>query len=1045
MAEVPDELPLPDGLRSARQRLGLTQDELATRAGVSVRAVRELERGRVAHPQPATVRRLAAALRVPAVDASWPDQVDGSRLLVLGAFLVVQHGEPVVVVSTRRANLLALLALNANTPVGVADLLELVWPDLARPTPDLLHTQVSRLRRLLGAGGPRLERVGGGYQLSVDDAHLDLLAFRRFARQAWDAWQLGRTDEAFDWWARCWRLWRGAPLADLPALAGQPAAAAVLREITGTALRHADAALEREAVESALEPLTALAGIDPLDEAVIARLVRVLAAMGRQAHAIDVYHRIRQSLADELGVGPGAALQAAFAAVLRADDAAEAPGAAQDRWTVPAQLPADVADFTGRAEELAQIRRLCRPGASTTTPIVVISAAGGAGKTTLAVHAGQLLRPAYPDGQLYVDLRGTGSIPAAPADVLRRLLTALGVLAPDEPEPAAALLRSVLADRRVLMLLDDARDAAQVRSLLPAGAGCAVLITSRRRLADLSAAHHVALSPMSVEESTDLLGRIAGAGRIGADAAATHRLVAACDGFPLATRIAGARLAARPQWTVTQFADRLSDTRRRVSELAVGDLAVGASFRLSYNALTTPQARAFRLLGIWPGADISEPAAAALLDLSPTETEDLLEHLVDVHLLTSVALGRYRMHDLIRDYAGDLAGSVDPPGARAETLRRAVRHSAAMAESAVRYAAQGDTDNIGVDERFPTDAAVMAWLTTEYTNLTALIRLCHEGDLGVEPAAAAYLLLALCNYDQDRLDEQTAERHAREALTFAEAAAIPSLVARACNMVGRLLLNQFRNAEAEPLLRRALTGFRSIGDPRGETTATVNLGLMYLQTRQWDAARDHLTRALATAERRGNRENQALALLNLGVLAGIRGDFAPARDLFSEALLLARQLNNPRLINTTEMNLGCAWRDLGELDQAEACFTATANRARQDGARAGLGWALFELATTHRMAGDHERARDHCLQSLRILRHAAARYEQAQALIELGHLAVATGQPTNARPHWIEARDILLGLGTAEADDVETLLTGLSPETRQEVGESGSAAQRQRT
>ncbi|BCJ26892.1 SARP family transcriptional regulator [Actinocatenispora sera] len=1050
---VVEKFRLPEGLREARRRLGLTQDALAARAGLSVRAVRDLERGRVPNPRPATLRRLAAALQPPDVEplaadpppveplaagpsaaapAAGPEALGRSRsdrvgtwLQVLGPLLVIRDGEPVPVGSARRASLLALLALYPNTPVAVSDLLQGVWPDLESPPPELLHTHVSRIRRLLGAGGPRLERVGGAYRLVVDETHVDLLAFRTAAREADAAWADGRPTAALESWARCWRLWRGAPLADLPALAGQPAAAAIQREITAAAIRHADAALTstvpvRGIAETALTPLTRLATLDPLDEAVAARLIRVLAAVGRRAHALDTYHRIRQALADDLAVRPGRQLQAAYTDILRADDDAGRAGDSWAgaerpyRWPAPAQLPADIPDFTGRDTALAEVRRLCDPGAA---PLVVISGAGGTGKTTLAVRAGHLLRERFPDGQLCVDLRGAAPVPAAPVDVLRLLLTALRVAVPDGLEPAAALLRSVLADRRVLLVLDDARDVAQVRPLLPGGSGCAVLITSRRQLADLPGARHVALPPMSLDESVELLGRIAGATRVGAEADAARRIATACDGFPLATRIAGARLAARRHWTVDHLATRLSEARQRLSELAVGDLAVSASFRLSYDGLTPPQARAFRLLGLWPGADIPEPTAAALLDLPHTGAEELLEHLVDVHLLASTAIGRYRMHDLVRAYANDLASAVDPPSARAAALRRAVTHTAGIARL-TRYTLLRETE-----DAFPDRAAAMAWVGTEYTNLTALTQLCRDSDLDIDTSAAAHLALALSYYDKDCSDHLAGERHSREALRFAEAGDDPWLIAHSRNQVGGSLLMQFRTVEAEPVLERALTEFRSIGDRQGETTAIDNLGLVHLQARRWDAAGDHFAQALRLAEEADDQENQALARLNLGVLTGMRGHYRCSRELLTDALSMARRIEHPSLTNRTQINLGCAWRELGDFDQARACFTEAADRIRREGGRTELGWALCELATTHRLAGDHEQAARDCRQALRILRQIRAPYEESVALIELGHLATATGHPTQATEHWRAAHHILTELGSPEADDVHTLLT----------------------
>ncbi|MEV4623924.1 BTAD domain-containing putative transcriptional regulator [Asanoa sp. NPDC049573] len=645
-------------LRLKRQDAGLTQRELATRAGVSVAVIRDLEQGRTKRPQPRSVEALARALSLHPVLPPRPapprvaDSTSRPVIQILGPLTVRYAGWGADLGGPGPRTVLGRLALSPGRPVPRAELIDLLWPGEDPPVSavNLVQTYVSRLRRALGPAG-LVNLVPGGYQLAVSAEHLDALRFGDLLREARGVAPLEpeRAGELLD---QALALWRGDPLADLVGLAEHPAVVTLSEERLSAGLLRADVAGARGEHELAVRLLWPLADRHPLHEPLHARLMLALAAAGRQAEALETYERIRVRLAEQLGVDPGPELSGYRQRVLR-QQWRPGPG----RPTVPFQVPAPPADFTGRAGPLHRVQRMLDRSV-----VCAISGVGGAGKTALAAVAAARLRTACPDGQLFVDLRGSGPAPLPPVEALGSLLRALGVDGdlPADVAERAGLYRSMLADRRVLVVVDDARDAAQVRHLLPGPGRCGALVTSRRRLVDLAGAQLVDLELLSCEEAVELLGSVAGPARVGAEPQAAAALVAACGLLPLAVRIAGVRLASRPGWRLDAFARRLADGRLRLDELCAGDLDVRATFQLSYAQLAPPDARAFRLLALAPGALIGLTAAAALLGLDPITAERGLDALVGVNLLQRLPGDRFTFHNLLRLYAIELAGALRP-------------------------------------------------------------------------------------------------------------------------------------------------------------------------------------------------------------------------------------------------------------------------------------------------------------------------------------------------------------------------------------------------
>jgi DNA-binding SARP family transcriptional activator len=679
-------------LRQYREQAGLTQVELARRSGLSATTVRDLEQRRTLRPtrrsvsglasalrlenRPATAFRDAAAAATPDATAMRPVACRGRVFIsVLGPLQLRRGASTVVLTSARQRALLARLALSPGTTVSRTELLDVLWSGEQPPSVvNLLHTYVARLRRTLNPDldsevPQMLIHVPGGYRLDLDGDQLDVSRFRRLVDEAEEAADRAPA-AAVTRLAEALALWRDDPLADVDALAGHPAVVRLTTQWTAAALRYADLLDHRGDYEPVVHELRRLAERHPLDEQVHARLIVALGATGRQAEAYAEYGGIVRRLTEQLGVGPSTVLLDYHQRLLRQHRSdASAPTA----WTpapvvlpVPRQAPAPVADFSGRAAELRVLRELLAPASDhenrRTAPICVITGPVGIGKTALALATAERLTDAFPDGQLYADLRGSSARPAGSGEVLGRFLHAVGLRsasAPDDDETASALLRSALATRRMLIVLDDARDAAQVRPLLPGFGDSRVVVTTRNRLASLENARRIELPTLSTEEALDMLTAIAGAGREDSDRAALLRIVSACGRLPLALRIAGVRLTTRAAWTPADLSHRLSDPQRLLDELRVGDLDLRTAFAASVERLPTGSVRAFRLLAQSSASQLSLEAAAALLGRPLAVAEDELHRLVDASVLTAVGPAQFRLHEPLRWYGRELAGGLE--------------------------------------------------------------------------------------------------------------------------------------------------------------------------------------------------------------------------------------------------------------------------------------------------------------------------------------------------------------------------------------------------
>lgn len=898
-----------------------------------------------------------------------------------------------------------------------------------------MRTYASRLRKVLDPGV--LVSESGGYAVrGLAEGALDLATAQELAAEAEKARGAGDLCHARDVLGRALALWDGEVLAGVPGAYAEAQRVRLEEWRLQLLESRLDMDLEQGCHAEAVSELTALTAEHPLRERLRELLMLALYRSGRQAEALAVYADTRRLLADELGVDPRPDLKELQQRILQADPGLAEPSAPVGDPPVlpvrPAQLPATVPDFTGRSAFVSELSEVLASSEGRVMAVSALAGIGGVGKTTLAVHVAHQARSAFPDGQLYVDLQGAGPRAAEPETVLGSFLRALGTAdsaIPDSLEERSALYRSVLDGRRVLVLLDNARDAAQVRPLLPGTEGCAALVTSRVRMVDLAGAHLVDLDVMSPDEALSLFTKIVGEERVASEREAALDVVAACGFLPLAIRIAASRLAARRTWTVSVLAAKLADERRRLDELQAGDLAVKATFELGYGALDPAQARAFRLLGLADGPDISLAAAAAVLDLPAEDTEDLLESLVDTSLLESAAAGRYRFHDLVRLYARACAERDEPPSERDAALSRLLDFYLVTAAGV--YAIERPGDRL-VDHLAPTEYPGLTfedrhhardWLYAEATCLLACARQSTEpGQLrravdllwavidlmesGANPreyeatgsslrAAAhtagdqrtqARVLVTLANSHNMSGRFELADQEAAEALRLAEAAGDPLPQCWASNMLGIIALYQSRFEDGETLLTRAIDSFRSCGDRPGEASALCNLSRIHL-------AMGHTASAVSLAQQ-GTDMYDAMG----HALKGANGRYA----------------------------LGLALTQSGQHEQAADRLGEALEVFRDSRQRLWEGMSLFRLAELDLVARRPAQAATNAELALTLLRGIGGEWRRGNVLTVLGRALKGIGQSGRAQVCWQEALEIFDGLKAPEAEEVRALLKPLT-------------------
>lgn len=986
--------PLQELVRTYRRRAGLTQREAAARARISTAGLRDLEQGRVLAPRPSTVRRLAAAFELGPAEAAELHhaaraEVAGLRVGVLGPLVVVVDGRTVAAESVVQRTLLALLAMEVNTPVSRDALIEAAWPTGPPPRAvDLLQTHVSRLRRRLRprTAPPAVELVAtpGGYQLTARDGQVDVLELRRLAGQARQVTRSGDLVTACDLYRRATDLWRGTPAADLPALQSHPVVVGLTREWRSLVVDHASAAAAIGRHQETLKQLQDLADSDPLDETVHAHLMIALAATGQQAAALDGYERLRRRLAEDLGADPGPELAAAHRRVLRQEFATRTDASVSARR----QLPPDIADFTGRRVELRRLHDWLSAAdvAPVASAVAIMSIEGmaGVGKTRLAVHLAHQLVAAgrYEDAQIYVDLRGHADQPPAdPAVVLASLLRLLGVAGPGIPRDAeerATLYRHLLHDKSALVLLDNAADEEQVRPLLPAGPRNLVLTTSRRVLA-LDGARRLVLDVFTPDEATELLARIADPKRVADEAAAAREVARLCGELPIAVALAGHRLRARPTWRVADIAARLSEGNARLAELTAGTRRLQAVFDLSYEALPSDLAELFRLLGTHPGDHFTVRSAAALAGRREDVVRSMLDRLVDEHLLTATGQERYQFHDLLRDHARQLADRVDPPDRREAAAERLLWDSLVRTKDAVTRLdpARPWPKKLAVDDvRWFRDAAdAEGFLAAERVNLMAIAL---DAADRAEPLARCGMWLA--------------------------------------HSLFWFLYPRGHLQDLETLNHMVVRVSRRLGSPEEEAWGLLSLGILDMTQHRVDDAISKLRTAVAIAGRVGDLDTEQRALCNLANATSEAGRHDEATALLQRQLAIGRDIGDDVARLTGIANLGCVQRRLGNAGAALHRYREGLALATRVGDRRFTALLHHEIGRIHLDRNEFDLAHTHLSSALTWMRTGGGRFDQPPTLIGLSRVCRAQGRARDALGYCEEALAIAREMGDRRAE-----------------------------
>ncbi|GAA3816102.1 BTAD domain-containing putative transcriptional regulator [Sphaerisporangium flaviroseum] len=1017
---------------------------------------------------------------------------------VLGPLIVTVNGQSVPFRSAKQRLLLVALVSHPNTPIAMQKLFDALWEEPPPSAKENLRLYIYHLRRMLGGVG-RIVRHPSGYALMVDEDELDVHRFEKLAAEGAHALAAGNPAQASESLTQALALWRGPAYDDLAETPFLRHAALRLEEarLLATEQRiQADLALGKHA--DLVGELTAMVATHPTRERLRAHLMLALYRTGRQADALERYREGRRILVEELGLEPGTDLIALHEAILKADRSLEphavdgAPPEPTRLFPIPAQLPPDIADFIGRDHELAEFDRLLDRRLSRGVPAFLgVTGMGGVGKTGLAVRWANRVARRFPDGQLYVDLRGYSEHiePLSPHGVIDRFLRALGIpgtRVPDDLDERSGLLRSMLAQRRVLMVLDNAHNSAQVRPLLPGSPTCAVIITSRDSLDGLvsqEGAQVVRLGTLAPSDALAVLAEVAGASWLRGDPAAA-RLSELCNGLPLALRIVGARLANRSHLTAAYLADRFADERQRLNELSHGDTQLRSHFDLSYRGLAPRVASLFRRLALLDMTTFEGWVSAALLDADVETAHALTEQLVAAQLLEvnvhdQARRPRYRFHDLVRLYARERALEEEPEAERTAALARAYGGLLALAEQAHGRlyggdfaVIHGDAPRWRADQRLVSDLLEdpLDWFDGERPDLIRAVS--QTAALGLDDLSwdLAMSCVALFEAHSHLDDWQTTHETALDAVRRAgnrrgEAAMVYGL--------GSLALYRQRYAEARTLLENACELFAEMAEDHGYALALRNLALLERTTGQVGPAATHYDEALSLLRRAGDRAAEANVLIGMAQISLDRGRLDSAESLLEEALRSFQTIGNWRgeaqaqyrlgevhlrqrrfeeaaqafsaafplvrrlhdLLGEAFLSrgLGQAQLELGLASEAEHSLTSALKIARALDEPFAEASASLALGTLYGSQSDTERAEEHINRALRLFREMDNAPWRARALRALAKTKDDQGDHARARELWSEAYTLLSALGSPEAQEVAALLSGPARVTPDEV------------
>lgn len=915
----------------------------------------------------------------------------------------VRHGGDVLALGgPRQRAVLAVLALRANQVVTVRTLVEAVWETAPASADTNIRTYVAALRRLFREGGERLVTRPAGYLFAAAPDEVDVLAFEELARRGDRALSERDFVGAAGSFERALALWRGEPLEDLQLGPGPMMDIVRLRERRLTvAERHARALVGAGRHADAVAEVRPLLTRHPLRDGLWEALISALFEAGHHAEALDAYERMRTVLAEELGSDPSPALRRLHQRILTADPALSGPHSTGVPDPTPRQLPAPPPSFTGRTAELAALTGvLDKAAAGGTVVISALAGAGGIGKTWLALHWAQQHLDRFPDGQLFIDLRGFApdADPLPPAAALKAFLQGLGVapgLLPTDADALVGLYRSRVAGRRMLIVLDNAHELEQVAPLLPGSPTCAVLVTSRDRLTGLVTAHGAHLLPVDVlpeSEARELLARRLGAERLAAEPEAVDDLLARCGGYPLALAIIAGRAAAHPGFPLRALADELRDGTARLAALDEGDPTADLSSVLSwsYTDLPAVEAEMFALLGSAPGTELGVPAVASLAAVPAARARTVLRALERASLVQQSVPGRWRMHDLVHLYAGERARQDLSEHTRDAALDRLLGFYLHTAENAERLI-NSDTQPLqlgspepGVEPlAFDDEGAALAWFDTEHTNLLTALRLAVARG---RHRAVWQFALALDAY------------HVRRGHLHDDLAA----------------------------WQAALNAADHLDDPESHALTHRHLGVAHADLARHDEALQHFRKALALAEQADDLAGQARTHHTMAWAWGRRGEYRPAREHATRALHMFQALGNHVRAARTLNQVGWYSTRLGDHTEARGDCEAALELHRRHHDREGEAHTLDSLGHIAHHTGRLPEALEYYRQALSLYRDLGHTYSEADTLDRLGHALLAADRADSARVTWQQALDLYHAQHrTEQADQVRHQLSAL--------------------
>ncbi|MFF5205252.1 BTAD domain-containing putative transcriptional regulator [Streptosporangium sp. NPDC000396] len=953
---------------------------------------------------------------------------------ILGPIELHNGEAPISIPPGRQPIILGTLLLEANHIVSTEHLIDAVWdedpPPSARGQVQICISALRRLVALIPARGEIIRRPPG-YCLQVSLEDLDSHRFDMLVREARHLTQTNPVEAAASL-RQALALWRG------PALSG-----VVSRVLESKALRLDEARLA--ALESCIDielglgrhrelvgELTDLVEHTPLRERLRGQLMLALHRSGRQAEALEVYRVGRAQLVDELGLEPGEKLQQLEMAILQGDDSLLLAGSPRDSITLtpdqpamllpitPHQLPADIQDFTGHHDLVGAAEGFLRVSGNTAMPVVVISGKAGAGKSCLAVHVAHRLAQAFPDGQLYRDLRGDQSQSVPVADVLGTFLRSLGIHGPAVPssvEERTAMYRSLLANKRMLVVLEDVVSEARVTPLLPGSASCAVIITSRTRLTGLPGALQLEVDVMNEADSLALIAKVIGADRVAAEPRAAVTLTQMTGGLPLALRIVAARLAARPHWSLISMVRRLTDERYRLDELAHGEMVVRKSLSLTYDGMSETARRLLGLLGLAEGETIPYWFAAAVLDGEAHRAVDRLEELVDARLLDVAGIDdggypRYKFHGLIRAFSRERLYEHEDDASKMAALERVMGCWVHLAEEAHRRLYGGDYTLLhGCAPRWklPDDQldrlleSPLDWLEQERANLCAAVIL--AGEHGLVEACWDLTVTLVTLFETRNYFEDWQHTH-ENALSAARLADNKRGMAALMCSLGSMHLNQRRATLARPLLELALTQFQELREIHGVALASRNLAMLEYHQGSPEKAEYLYKQALTGFRQVGDLVGEAHVLAKLAQIELDRQRYGEAETQLGHALNIARQTGSLRVEAQVMHKLGKAYLLSANYEQAEQIESTVLRMVRENSDIIGESYALHSLGVVYGQRQKFDL-------SVQALRHAAEIRESvmddlgaAQVQLDLAQVFAAKGDIIQARELAEKAREI---------------------------------------